>query len=214
VSSGVAPRRTLKAEQARMSKGDRREQALLEAAERLLAEGRFADVSVAQLAEEAGISRAGFYFYFASKDVLLASVVDRAVRDFNERIAADLAPDAGTSPAEQLRGSVFAAADLWWQHRTVLLASVELGTALPEVYQRTIDNIAVVAQPTVALLRRHGTVPEADDEEEATQLVMALILMSERNLHHAMRERPSRAQLDALAERLARIWLRAFGLET
>ena len=213
MSSRVSSRRAVRAEQERLSKGDRREQALLETGERLVGEGRFAAVSVAQLAEAAGVSRAGFYFYFASKDALLASVVERAVGEFNERIASVLAPRAGSAPGVQLRASVFAAADLWWDHRAVLLASVELGATLPEVYQRTIDNIAVVARPTVALLQRHGTVPEAADPDEAERLVMALILMTERNFHDLMRDRPARAQLDALAERLARIWLRAFGLD-
>ena len=41
-------------------------------------------------------------------------------------------------------------------------------------------NIAVVREPTVALLRRHGQVPEAHDAE---QLVTALILMTERTFY-------------------------------
>lgn len=69
-------------------------------------------------------------------------------------------------------------------------------------------NIAVVREPTVALLRRHGQVPEAHDAE---QLVTALILMTERTFYDLMRGTPTVAQRDALTTRLTRIWQRAFG---
>lgn len=69
-------------------------------------------------------------------------------------------------------------------------------------------NIAVVREPTVALLRRHGQVPEAHDAE---QLVTALILMTERTFYDLMRGTPTLAQRDALTTRLTRIWQRAFG---
>ena len=72
-------------------------------------------------------------------------------------------------------------------------------------------NIAVVREPTVALLRRHGQVPEAHDAADAEQLVTALILMTERTFYDLMRGTPTLAQRDALTTRLTRIWQRAFG---
>lgn len=211
MSAEAQPRRSRQS--AQPSKGDRRELALREAAEELLATGRFDDTPVAEIARGAGISRATFYFYFSSKEALLASVVDDAVTGFNARILAVLSPDRTSSPAAALRASVEAAADLWWEHRIVLCASVALGTMVPEVYERARVNIAAVREPTVALLMRHGTVPEAEEEREATELVTALILMTERNFYDLMRGEPSRADVDELADRLARIWLRSFGLE-
>jgi AcrR family transcriptional regulator len=195
----------------RPAKGDARENALLEAAERLLEAGQFADASVADLARAASISRANFYFYFASKQALLASVVDAAVGKFNNQIL--LALDATESPAVSLRSTVAAAAQLWWEHRAVLSASYELGASIPEVYDRTMANLAVVRAPTVELLQRYGKVPEARDLEAATGLVAALTFMSERSFYHLMRSDPTIADRDELTERLARIWLRAFGLE-
>jgi AcrR family transcriptional regulator len=207
----VAPRRAQRGE--RPAKGDRREQALLAAAQRLLASGDFAAASVADLAHEAEISRAGFYFYFASKQALLASVIDSAVSQFNAEIAAVLTPGRKRSPVAALRATVQAAAELWWDHRAVLVASVELGATIPEVYERTMANLAVVRAPTVALLLRAGTVPEAQDPDEATRLVMALTLMSERNFYDLMRGRPTLADRAELVDRLTRIWVRSFGLE-
>jgi AcrR family transcriptional regulator len=194
------------------SKGDRRERDLLDAAGRLLAKQSFGRASVSEIAREAGLSRASFYFYFASKQALLATLVDDAVRQFNRQIASVVDPEEFSSPADAVRASVHAAAELWWNHGTVLSASVELGAALPEVYERTMANFAVVRAPSIEILRRHGNVPEAADDDSATALVTALLLMSERNFFHLMRGAPSIAERDALTLTLQQIWLRAFGL--
>lgn len=195
-----------------LAKGDKRELALLDAAEGLVKEGRFAEASVADLARSVGVSRAAFYFYFSSKEDLLASVVDRAVEGFNQRIADVLAPRESADAATALRASVEAAGELWWHHSQVLIASVDLGTRIPEVYDRTQHNLAVVREPTVALLMREGRVPEASNASEADALVLALTLLSERNFYHLMRGEPSRADLRRTMDLVARIWLRAFGM--
>lgn len=196
-----------------LAKGDRRELALLDAAEALLKAGTYATASVGDLAQAAGISRAAFYFYFGSKEDLLASVVDRAVQGFNEQISVVLEPTEGVDAASALRASVEAAGELWWNHHHVLLASVDLGTRVPDVYERTQDNLAIVRRPTVALLLRHGRVAESMDPVEADALVLALTLLAERNFYHLMRSSPSRDDLERAIDRIARIWLRAFGLE-
>lgn len=195
-----------------LAKGDQRELSLLEAAESLLKSGRYATASVTELAESAGISRAAFYFYFGSKEELLAAVLDRAVQGFNDHISAVLEPRDGIDAATALRSSVEAAADLWWDHSDVLIASVDLGTRMPEVYDRTQENLAIVRRPTVALLLREGRVPEVADPAEADELVLALTLLAERNFYHLMRGNPTKDDLARTSDRIARIWLRAFGL--
>lgn len=210
-TTDVTPRRAQRTEHP--SKGDRRERALLDAADRLLTAGRFASASIAEIAEEAGLSRASFYFYFASKQALLASLVDAAIAEFNASILIVADGDDSLEASEAVRSTVRAAAKLWWDHRDVLKASVELGATIPEVYDRTISNFEIVRAPTVALLRRHGNVPEATDPEAATQLVMILMLMSERNFFDLMRGDPTASERDDLTERLSLVWLRAFGLD-
>src|SRR4051812_4897624 len=61
--------------------GDDRELAILTTAERLLAERPLATISVDDLARGAGISRPTFYFYFASKDAVLLTLLDRVVAE-------------------------------------------------------------------------------------------------------------------------------------
>src|ERR1700727_3137860 len=59
--------------------GDEREQAILQTAERLLAERSLGETSVDDLTQGAGLSRSAFYFYFPSKDAVVLTLVDRMV---------------------------------------------------------------------------------------------------------------------------------------
>jgi AcrR family transcriptional regulator len=52
---------------------------LLEAARTICAEGRYLRCSVEDIANEAGVSRAGFYMHFSSKDELLSQLVEDQV---------------------------------------------------------------------------------------------------------------------------------------
>ena len=61
--------------------GDDREQAILATAERLLTDRSLREISVDDLARGAGISRPTFYFYFASKDAVLLTLLDRVVAE-------------------------------------------------------------------------------------------------------------------------------------
>ena len=213
MESPTRSRRTPRESRVPRVSGDERERSILDTAERLLDEKSFAEITIDDLARGAGLSRPTFYFYFASKQALLASVINRAVEQFNAEIAAVLAPERQQRPGDAVRATIEAAARLWWDHGAVQVAAFELGAALDEVYERTMENFAIVRDPTVALLLRVGTVPEAEDPAEAERLVMALILMSERNFYDLMRGDPTPADRDALVDRLTRIWTRAFGVE-
>jgi hypothetical protein len=56
-------------------------------------------------------------------------------------------------------------------------------------------------------------VHEAHDDDAASALVSALMLMSERNYFHLMRGAPTIAERDSLTTTLQWIWLRSFGLD-
>jgi len=207
--TGVVSRRSQRASQP--TKGDRQERALLDVGSRLLEAGTAASVSVSEIADAAGISRASFYFYFSSKQALFASVVDETVSLFNERIT-DVAGQEYDDPASAVRATIEFAAQLWWDHAAVMISSVELGTTMPDLYARTMQNIAIVRAPTVALLQRYGTVPESSDEVAAAELVTSLIMLCERSFYDLMRGTPAPADRDRLTDRLAAIWLRSFGI--
>jgi AcrR family transcriptional regulator len=61
------------------TRGDRREQALLDAMEELLAEVPLPSLSVDRIASKAGVGRTAFYFYFASKEAALRTLMERSL---------------------------------------------------------------------------------------------------------------------------------------
>ena len=67
-----------------------RHEAILDAAERLLARGGDRSVSVAEVADEAGLAKGTVYLYFPGKEELLLAVHERAIdgffRDVIERV--------------------------------------------------------------------------------------------------------------------------------
>jgi AcrR family transcriptional regulator len=81
---------------------DERRRQLLEQGARLFAQHPYAELSMARIAREAGISKALLYHYFPSKqDFFLATLEQGA-----EELARRTEPDPGLPPFEALAGSV------------------------------------------------------------------------------------------------------------
>ena len=92
----VSPSRPARARRAARPSGDDRELAILETAERLLEDRSLAEISVDDLAKGAGISRPTFYFYFASKDAVLLTLLERVIAEADaalERLIAERPAD-------------------------------------------------------------------------------------------------------------------------
>lgn len=75
------------------TKGDQREQALIDAARAVFRDKPIAQVTIDELAGAAGIARSGFYFYFESKQALLAAVVDQGIAQADLEMAEWLAAE-------------------------------------------------------------------------------------------------------------------------
>jgi TetR/AcrR family transcriptional regulator, ethionamide resistance regulator len=75
------------------TKGDQRERALLDAARAVFRDKSIGQVTIDELANAAGIARSGFYFYFESKQALLAALVDQAIGESDQEMAEWLASD-------------------------------------------------------------------------------------------------------------------------
>ena len=191
-------------------KGDEREAALLAAAETLIAEGRFEDASVADLAAAAGVSRPSFYFYFASKDALLASLVDAVHAEIAASLEAALARP-GTA-VERLAAALAAAAGAWWAHRAVMAAAMQLAQRVPELGTRMQAAMEGADILCTGILLEHGTVPERTDPAAAAALVRTLALLNERVFAAELLGARRRSDLRAAERRLLTIWVRTLGL--
>jgi AcrR family transcriptional regulator len=193
-----------------LTRGDERELALLEVAESLLAEGRFASATLREIAARAGISRPTFYFYFDSKQALLVGLVERTLDDLTDEVKRALRPTEG-DPRAAMRAVMRGVADLWWQHHAALMAAAELAGSAPSVFERMRSVIEAPMPDMARLLRRIGGNSLTRDPRSAERLAVRLAWMTERNFYVLGRERPSREQLYALADELAEVWLAAAG---
>jgi TetR/AcrR family transcriptional regulator, ethionamide resistance regulator len=108
-------------------------ESIFAATARLLARQSFAEVSVAQILTEAKVSRATFYFYFASKFSVLSGLLERAMDDIFETVQPFLARSGEDSPTVALQRSIRAVTQAWHRHRPVLQAANHHWHSEPEL---------------------------------------------------------------------------------
>jgi TetR/AcrR family transcriptional regulator, ethionamide resistance regulator len=108
-------------------------ESIFAATARLVARQPFNDISVAQILTEAKISRATFYFYFASKFSVLSGLLERAMNDIFETVQPFLARPPEESPTAALQRSIRAVTHAWHRHRPVLQAANHHWHSEPEL---------------------------------------------------------------------------------
>lgn len=106
------------------AKGDRRRQAIVEAIEKLLDERTIAQLSVEDIAAEAGISRSGFYFYFESKYAALGDALTDIAQDM-VTASEDFFGGSAQAPEDYIRDALESVARLWSDHESLLRAIVD-----------------------------------------------------------------------------------------
>jgi AcrR family transcriptional regulator len=188
------------------SKGDLREQAILDAAEALLEHESVEPMTVETIAKGAGISRASLYFYFGSKREVLAALVARTVAVLRED-ALGAAGDTGSTPADIVCEALRRTAKQWREHGLVMRAAVDFAPAIPEIGELWKETLDSYAGAMTQVLVRAG-VPDAKGPAGAAALAGGLCWMTERTFYWASaRPRDLRAATDTCAE----IWLRVLG---
>src|SRR3954464_2520516 len=86
---------------------DERRAQLLEVGTDLFSKHSFEELSMAQIAREAGISKALLYHYFPSKEEFFKAALAEAATELAQRTA----PDPALAPLDQLRASTKAFVD-------------------------------------------------------------------------------------------------------
>jgi TetR/AcrR family transcriptional regulator, ethionamide resistance regulator len=171
--------------------------AILDAAERLLANSPLHELSVARVIEEAGISRATFYFYFRSKFAVLTALVARVTDEMYEAIAPYVS-------SADLHGRIETSAEVWGAHWPVLRATVENWHASEDLRALWLGVVQRMAGGVAAEIgRRNGSAGP-----DSRQLASVLAWTTERCLYIAGLD--SDGDLDdneALVGVLTRMWL-------
>jgi AcrR family transcriptional regulator len=112
----------------RMQVDERRGQ-LLELGARLFARHSYAELSMADFAREAGISKALLYHYFPSKQELFVATLQAAAEEVRERTE----PDPAKPPAEALAASLDAFLEWVEQNELAYRKLLESAGSVPEV---------------------------------------------------------------------------------
>ncbi|GAA2563513.1 HTH-type transcriptional regulator EthR [Winogradskya consettensis] len=113
-----------------LRKGDAREADILRTFETLIAERTLASISIDELAHGAGLSRPTFYFYFKSKDAVLAALLHEIETQVSAA-QADWYRGSGIGDTEaSLRQNMGYIVDLW-KARGPLLRLIHFATDVP-----------------------------------------------------------------------------------
>jgi TetR/AcrR family transcriptional regulator, ethionamide resistance regulator len=189
--------------------GDEREQAIVTAAERLLEDRPLHEISVDDLARGAGISRPTFYFYFASKEAVLLSLVDRIVTEANAHLATELDRLADEPPPDRLRGAIAAFYEAFRAHRAVTVAAADALASSTEarmLWSQVMEGWVEVATAAIEAERARGAAPAGLPPRD---LAIVLTWMNERVLLTTFAQQAPALPEDSVLDALVAVWMAA-----
>jgi AcrR family transcriptional regulator len=178
------------------------------ATEALLAEVAPEKLTVSRILERAGVSRTSFYYYFPSKDALLASLLERIADEL------PLPPRCGAGAAHStaIGATLEIAFGVWERHAAILRAAQEApreGSQLGALWHELVEERWV--RPLAERLRREQGAERQPPASDLLALARALCWMSERALfdHVAVVPPPEDPGRRAAIDALALIWRRS-----
>jgi AcrR family transcriptional regulator len=179
-------------------------EAILSATERLLADRQFADLAVSDILGAAGVSRGSFYFYFDSKQDVLAELVRRAVAQGHAAASPWLARPADKIAA--LRVGTAAGASLWQANAPVLRAIVENWRTDPRLTELWRQQMQTFTDAALDQISGDKEVIERLSGMDVAAVISSLTWLSERLYYLAATGTPPFDDQDTLVETLVHIW--------
>jgi TetR/AcrR family transcriptional regulator, ethionamide resistance regulator len=200
-SSAARPRRIR-----RLPDDARRE--ILDAAEVLLAERTFRELSVDDLMARTGMTRSSFYHYFRSLDEVAIALMRRVQDEMMEAAAPWLRIDHEGDPALALERGIRATADVFARHGLVLSAiheaSFHYETVQREWRRGVVEEWIRAVAARLREQRERGLTRVTNPEE----IARALLLMNTAVLVERLGKRPP-DRPEVVAETLVEVWLGA-----
>lgn len=160
---------------------------------------------MAAIIRTAEVSRASFYFYFASKQAVLAELVRDAVAEGMQ--AAE--PWIGTDqdPITALRSGVRSGATLWQRNAGVLKAMVENWGTDDELRRLWLDQMNMFAQAAAARIRTDPIALEYLNGLQIEAVAASLTWLGERMYYLAAAEVPPFNDQSVLIDTLTNAWV-------
>jgi len=132
-------------------RGERRKEALLEAARRVFEDIGFIDARVSDIAKEARVAHGTFYTYFDTKEAIFKAVCEKAIEDMLMSMAITI-PTADFR--SRVRDSVRRFVVAYRPHATIIGLMEQVGLFSPELRELRLDmREAFVARTKRGILR-------------------------------------------------------------
>lgn len=202
-----APARSARRRSAAPTKGDLREQAILDAAEALLERPGFEAMTMADIAERAGISRGALYFYFGSKQDVLTGLFARTVELLRQK-SRDAASESA-EPRAAIETAMRRTQAVWTEHGAVLRAAIDQASSVPGIDALWTETADIFIQAIAGILQKAG-VPPGASPQAAPALARCLCWMIERSYYRVSAASPE--ELNHATEACIEIWARTAGL--
>jgi AcrR family transcriptional regulator len=186
------------------------ETTIFAATERLLSEVPLHDISVADIINEAQISRATFYFYFSSKYAVVTGLLARVMEEIYELVRPFVEREQDETAEEALRRSLETTLKVWADHRAALRATHEHWHAVPELRERWLAVVERFTDAVAAQIDRERAAGTAPPGPDSRQLAAALLWSTDRCLYvAAVGGDPNLPSEREIMEPLISLWLGA-----
>jgi TetR/AcrR family transcriptional regulator, ethionamide resistance regulator len=179
-------------------------EAILVATASLLANKQFAELTVGDILGAAAVSRGTFYFYFDSKQDVLAELVRRAVAQGHEAAGPWLAQPA--DKVDALRVGTTAGAQLWQTNAPVLRAIVENWRSDPRLTDLWLEQMQTFTDAAVAQINADPEAIERLADVDIAAVASSLTWLGERLYYLAATATPPFDDQDILIDTLVHIW--------
>ncbi|MDT5249231.1 MAG: TetR/AcrR family transcriptional regulator, ethionamide resistance regulator [Mycobacterium sp.] len=200
------PSITRKPQAKRQERREQIERQLLDATERLMADGAsFTELSVDRLATEAGISRASFYIYFQDKGDLLSRLTGQVFADLAN--AADLwwSVSRRRDPAD-VRAAMDGLVASYRRHQPLLVALSEMAAYDPQVGTTYGEILTAIAGRLAAVIEEGHADGVNRPELSAATAASTLTWMAERTCQQNLPGRPESYDAEMAATLTQIVW--------
>ena len=159
------------------SRGDQQRAVIIAAVSELLETVPITDLSVLQIAKQAGVTRPAFYFYFDSKYTAVAAALERVWVDIEDATAALDSYDFSEPPAEFSDRMIGNAIEVWRANAPLLNACLAAtDPQLTALWDGFVANLCARLVAFVERVRREGGIDPVTDDIPA--LVHTLVGMT------------------------------------
>ncbi|MGJ6126477.1 TetR/AcrR family transcriptional regulator [Mycolicibacterium sp. Y3] len=161
-------------------------------------------MTIADVADGAGITRGALYFYFGSKQEVITALFARTVAVLHEKSRA--ATEDAARGAQAIDTAMRRTEDLWREHGVVMRTAIDLAATIPQLDELWKATADIFIGAITAILEHMG-VPAGKRPDQSSAIAEALCWMIERNFYQASRVSPAR--LTQARKTCTEIWLRA-----